>query len=41
MPSRPTPTQSFREPDWEFFLPDDEAYPDPSDFWIEPDGEDL
>lgn len=29
------------DPDWEFFLPDDdEIYPDPGDFWIEPDEDD-
>ena len=22
--------------DWDFFLPDDEAYPEPGDFWTEP-----
>jgi hypothetical protein len=32
------PRPTLREPDWEFFLPDDdETYPDPGDFWIEPD----
>ena len=27
-----------RDPDWEFFLPDDEVvYPDEGDFWIDDD----
>lgn len=25
------------DPDWDFFLPDDEAHPEPGDFWLEPD----
>lgn len=25
------------EPDWEFFLPDVETFPEPGDFWIEDD----
>jgi len=26
------------DPDWDFFLPDDdETYPEPGDFWVEPD----
>lgn len=40
IPSRPGPLRCFveGEPDWEFFLPDDEeAFPEPGDFWIEDD----
>lgn len=25
------------DPDWDFFLPDDEASPEPGDFWFEPE----
>lgn len=28
------------DPDWDFFLPEDEAFPEPGDFWLEPDEED-
>jgi len=31
----------FGEPDWDFFLPDDDAYPEPGDFWIEPDDDEF
>ena len=28
---------ALRDTDWDFFLPDDdEAFPEPGDFWIEP-----
>lgn len=34
--------QLTNDPDWDFFLPDDEfapdeTFPEPGDFWIEPD----
>lgn len=25
------------EPDWEFFMPEEEALPEPGDFWIDDD----
>ena len=29
------------DPEWEFFLPDDdETYPEPGDFWVEPEEDD-
>lgn len=29
------------EPDWDFFLPDEEEpFPEPGDFWVEPEGDD-
>lgn len=28
------------DPDWDFFLPEDEAQPEPGDFWLEPEDDD-
>ncbi|TWT86264.1 hypothetical protein Mal64_38040 [Pseudobythopirellula maris] len=33
--------RSLDEPDWEFFLPDDEEpFPEPGDFWFDDDFDD-
>lgn len=29
------------EPDWEFFLPEEEPHPEPGDFWIDGDLQDA
>lgn len=35
-----SPARNGLDPDWDFFLPDDdEAFPEPGDFWIEPPDE--
>lgn len=28
---------TLSDPDWDFFLPDEETYPELGDFWFEPD----
>ncbi len=41
MPAVRTLLAGAGDPDWDFFLPDDDdAYPEPGDFWIEPDDDD-
>jgi hypothetical protein len=39
-PPRALKPRALKDSDWDFFLPDDDdAYPDPGDFWMEPDDE--
>lgn len=39
-PPSPSRAVALEDADWDFFLPDDgETYPEPGDFWIEPDSD--
>ncbi|MEQ8850032.1 hypothetical protein [Botrimarina sp.] len=40
MPFTPPSAGLAGDPDWDFCLPDEDAQPEPGDFWIEPDEDD-